>query len=446
MIHRTLVLTVAAIAVLGGCKRYTYTVNLKPVPTGLERSLSMDRGTVQSGSRTPKRTVTTTIGGMFAGAEPADIGGAGSYTTYPTSLGTLHVYIERFRGDDDLAGQWERQQAAIDTAVDLLLTWIDAKLASEQGADKLRAFVDHGFRRDLKNAGLYARLVLEQLRPRPDEHPEGEEARRRSETVLAEFCARLAQYAIEHGYFTPAQVPELLSASEGVDDHGRALMSSIRRLMLRRMGRDEGDPSFMPAGLADTESWNIAFRAHIKESAAASNRLAAWAAAAESGLQQRELDEQLQHLGIAAIRVQLMLPFDELALGLQCSERPFATNGAWDDAGKRVSWTGAMETEKKDADGLPLLAYAVWSTPNVEVQTKHFGSAALHEQRLATYCLWRNRLSAPEAEQWEGFVGKLTPGPELAGQLGAFRFSGHEADEKPASGVAAIMESLNRAD
>ena len=40
--------------------------------------------------------------GKFSGQTPGDVGGAGSYTHFPSKLGTLCVYVERFRGDDDL--------------------------------------------------------------------------------------------------------------------------------------------------------------------------------------------------------------------------------------------------------------------------------------------------------------------------------------------------------
>src|SRR4051812_34240033 len=40
--------------------------------------------------------------GVFAGALPSDVGGAGSYKNVVTSLGSAGCYLERFRGCDDL--------------------------------------------------------------------------------------------------------------------------------------------------------------------------------------------------------------------------------------------------------------------------------------------------------------------------------------------------------
>ena len=52
--------------------------------------------------------------GEFSGAMPGDVNGAGSYTNYATSLGSAGFYVERFRGNDDLASQQKRRLAAAD--------------------------------------------------------------------------------------------------------------------------------------------------------------------------------------------------------------------------------------------------------------------------------------------------------------------------------------------
>src|SRR5208337_4469328 len=93
--------------------------------------------------------------GDFSGQLPNDVGGVGSYTNLTTSLGEVGFYLERFRGNDDLATQTARRFREADQLVDLLIGWTQSELGRERGYKKLRKFLDEDCRRDIKNGGLY---------------------------------------------------------------------------------------------------------------------------------------------------------------------------------------------------------------------------------------------------------------------------------------------------
>ena len=93
--------------------------------------------------------------GEFTNELPADVGGAGAYTHLTNSLGEAGFYVERFRGNDDLAGMTERRFKAADQLADLFIGWSRMELGQEPGYDQLHQFLDADFRRDLKNLGAY---------------------------------------------------------------------------------------------------------------------------------------------------------------------------------------------------------------------------------------------------------------------------------------------------
>ena len=143
--------------------------------------------------------------------------------------------------------------------------------------------------------------------------------------------------------------------------------------------------------------------------------------------------------------IPLLTNHDEVDLRLSCTEKPFATNGVWDETAKRVSWDGVIEVDAKDAVGLPLLAYAAWCDPDRAEQLAHFGASALSAESLGTYCLWRLALSEQEAAQWDAFLARIRPAEDAEARVRAFRFAGHETEESAPTGARAIADALARA-
>src|SRR6185295_20380160 len=158
-----------------------YTVELKPAARGVERTLTFYRADGSGSNDVPNYqgfpsnelaaiTQVYPAGavkadgerhvakGEFAGAMPQDVGGAGVYTNYVTSLGESGFYSERFRGNDDMAARTLKQYHAADQLADLAMGWAKQQFGKERGYKKLNRFLDEDLRRDLKNAGHYFQL------------------------------------------------------------------------------------------------------------------------------------------------------------------------------------------------------------------------------------------------------------------------------------------------
>ncbi len=121
------VLLAALTLFVTGCPHNDYTVQLEPQGQSIDRTLIFYRadGTnattglpnYQSFDAAELADITAQysvnsltndgarhiIHGRFSDRLPADVGGAGTYTNLATSLGNAGFYMERFRGDDDLA-------------------------------------------------------------------------------------------------------------------------------------------------------------------------------------------------------------------------------------------------------------------------------------------------------------------------------------------------------
>ena len=77
----------------------------------------------------------------FPERTPDDVGGAGYCRCWPSSLGSLGVYVERFRGSDDQAAEVEKRLQAADRLVALLRDWLETRLGRAADWDRLRAFL-----------------------------------------------------------------------------------------------------------------------------------------------------------------------------------------------------------------------------------------------------------------------------------------------------------------
>jgi hypothetical protein len=440
-------LTAAVCLAAAGCKQNTYTVTMEPVPAGMKRTLAWQREPTQKGQSaqaipeaelkrvarlydaTPPDSPTSsaTFSGTFAEALPADIGGRGWYATYPTSLGTLHAYMERFRGEPDLMSQWERRWRAIDAAVDVVLTWIDASLKGEAGAKRLRTFVDGDFRRDLKNAQLQVWLALE----RAETLATADESRRAATRAGLDDGVRLAPFLIERGYLTPKEAPALAWAIQHMDqDDEAALWDWARRQIVARMDRAGLDAVAAPP-LSNASALSESFLSHLRTSAAARGRLEAWEK--ETGSQQEDPEAKFGALLAAAFAPGLLRDYDEVSVGLAAPVAPFMTNGTWTAEAQRVSWRTSIECKPEDAAGSPPLCYAFWTEPSPETQTAHFGRVFLTGEPLAIYCFWRAGLPRGQAERWDTLLESMRPNTDAEAQIEPFRSE---------SGPAALLEAL----
>jgi len=434
-LSKCLPFVLAAIAiVVTGCPHDEYIVELKPQGNSVERTLvfyradgvntntglphyqPFDAGELAAiTSLYPAQGLTNDGGryvarGEFTNEMPDDVGGAGAYTNLTTSLGEAGFYVERFRGNDNLAGMSERRFKAADRLADLFVGWSRMELGRERGYDTLRQFLDVDFRRDLKNLGEYgwAGQLASGYKTNADE----------------EFIVRFGQYLVERGYFTIREFPGLFRAVSG--DDPQALLRRIQRLVARKMEVPETQP--VPASLAflaDETTMEKSFDKYLAGTAQYRAKLKQWKAdkKLKPDAKQPEPSEVANDAVGNLIVFDLFGQPDHLAVRLSLPSSPVHSNGRWDEALKQVVWETDIE-DRTNASHFPFFCYASWAQADPEYQKEHFGRVILTGDELTQYCLWRSSQDKPAGDQWDAFMASLQPGSGLVERLDAFRFSG----------------------
>ncbi len=434
-LYKYLPLFAAALAfVLTGCPRNQYIVQLKPQGDRIERTLIFyceDGVNAKTGTPNYKAfdaAELTAIAalypaqgltnegerhiarGVFTNELPQDVGGAGAYTNLVTSLGTAGFYVERFRGNDDLAGMTEQRFRAADRLADLFLGWSQMELGREPGYDKLRRFLDMDFRRDLKNVGEY--------------WWEGQLVNNYKTNAGEEFTVRFGQYLLERGYFKLGETPELFRDASANDS--QAMMRRIQRLVAEKMGLSETEP--VPASLAflaDEATMEKSFEKYLAGTDFYRAKLKQWE-------EDKKLEPDIKSPDpseVADDAIGILVGFDlfgkpdRLAVRLSLPAAPVHSNGRWDETLKQVVWETDIE-DRTNASHFPFFCYANWVQPDKPVQKKHFGRVILTGETLTRYCLWRSSLDAQRGGQWDAFLAGLQPGSGLKEKLDGFRFPG----------------------
>jgi hypothetical protein len=423
--------------VVTGCPYNQYIVELKPQGNVIERTLVFyceDGVKTNTGSPNyrsfdtdelaaitslyPAQGLTNEGGryvarGEFTNELPADVGGAGAYTNLTTSLGELSFYVERFRGNDDLAGMTERRFKAADRLADLFVGWSRMELGREPGYGKLRQFLDVDFRRDLKNLSAY--------------WWEGQLAGGYKTNADEEFIVRFGQYLLERGYFTIGEIPALFRDASG--DDPQALLHQIQRLVARKMGVPDTEP--VPASLAflaNETAMEKSFDKYLAGTTQYRSKLKQWKEdkKLKPGTKQPEPSEVASDAVGNLIEFDLFGQPDHLAIRLSLPSSPVHSNGRWDEAFKQVTWETDIES-RTNAYHLPFSCYASWARADQEYQKEHFGKVVVTGDELTQYCLWRSSQDKQDGNEWDAFVASLQPGSNLVKRLDAFRFPSEPA-------------------
>jgi hypothetical protein len=355
--------------------------------------------------------------GTFDRDTPQDVGGSGSLTEWETSLGRTSLYIERFRGNDDLAAGLEARRAAADELADALIAWFRAELGEQEAFVRVRAFFDESLRKDLHNVAAYAwaAAAVEDVTATDAHH--------------FEMLVRAGQYFVERGYLQIDEVPELVRAIEQ-SDRAR-LVVFLRRVLLTKLGLPKQETAW--DFLSDPDRIQESLNEHLQQ--------------ARGYLQyceqrgQEDRPPPAEYVGELCVRIvglDLFASGDELKVTFRCPTPPYRTNGAWSEDERAVVWTARIpEFGVTTLRALPPLLFAFWSVPDEAFQTAHFGMVVLRDEPLAHYCMWRRALTGQEATEWDDFVAKLQPGETLPDRLGQFRFSSDPpptpANESPPS-------------
>jgi len=433
-------------ALLTGCPHNDYTVELKPTAQGVERTLTfyrVDGGNFETFPTNELAAIAKVypahaliseggtnhvVRGEFNGAMPQDVGGAGAYTNYVTSLGESGFYSERFRGEDDLAGRKLKQFKAADQLTDLVLGWTKAEFGHEQGYQNLRRFLDQDFRGDLKNAGQY----FQTWNAGDKSGTNGGE----------EFVVRYCQYLCERGYLKLADVPRLTVLPNGTE--GDALMLSlVQRVVAEKMAVAGTNGMAKSLAILTNEaglekSWNRylaqteLYRVKSKE----------WQAKLKSDpkLSEPKPEEVANELFMATLGISSGFGSepDHLTVKLRLKHEPDHSNGRWQDG--QVVWDTDLSVDR----ALPVLCYASWNSPEETFQNEHFGRVLLQGDDLLKYSLWRSGLNVAEGQEWDGLVASLQPGDSLPGKIEAFHKATAAAEDRWATGRHLLMDELKK--
>ncbi|MEI7729022.1 MAG: hypothetical protein WCO56_05605 [Verrucomicrobiota bacterium] len=407
-----------------GCPHEEYTVELQPQGELIQRMLSCrrvdndgnDTKTVEFPADELNRLKAIfpnyrydagkdwhVFDGVFSDQLPNDVGGAGQYRHFHTSLGSFSTYLERVRGLDDLHGRLELRLKATDQVATLITEWLQSELGQAKGFQALKQFLDGPFRKDLKNLNLYLLQVAL--------------SGKKETNALATLTARSVQYAIEHGYVHGEQAPMLLASLLEVDEE--AWIKLLRACLADKLG-EPVKQAFLKDQKAAVESWK-AFLAKTKYYEQYAKR---WEKehAGEADAKTPTPEEAFGKLGEEAIDFSLGGGDDKLTVKLSLPVEPLQSNGAWDPDKNLVSWEA--EIESKTPVQLPVICYAAWVQPDVTAQKAHFGKMVLAGDALAKYAVWRANLPAAQGAEWDKFLGGLAPGKNLEQRLDDFKFTG----------------------
>jgi hypothetical protein len=108
---------------------------------------------------------------------------------------------------------------------------------------------------------------------------------------------------------------------------------------------------------------------------------------------------------------------DHLIVRLALPNMPYRTNGKWKDG--LVTWDADLGVDR----ALPMICYAIWSHPDADFQTMHFGRVILEGDELTQYCAWRNCLDDKTTRDWELFLTGLKPGENIKARIESFAAS-----------------------
>jgi hypothetical protein len=417
------------------------------------------------GSEAPKiKGQRASFVGAFSGALPHDVGGDGHYVHWESPLGSVSVYVERFRGNDDLAAVLEARRKSVDRIVDLVIGWFDSELHDASDWPALRKFLDVTFRRDLQNLSLYGWLAG--VRPE-------------SESKNSEIAFRVIQYLVERHYASYEDAPTLLREFSGLNERNesQSFLARIRRLLLARAqapadGQLAQRLGFLKDATSAWASWRHYFQttpfyqrelAEFRRRKEEEERQRAKAAepTANAGVPKREhlvvaidLQEFERDLYLESFNAFLDLNTGDsirVQSSLETPREPFWTNGKYNAKERRVEWSQRIPEVGQSSNKLsrewPGFCCAAWDDPNEQAQKQLLGAAGITRDRLLNYNLWYEGLSSREKQDWDTFLPTVRGDAKYADRLKAFAFfdepGGRKGSERLASdGANAVLQVL----
>ena len=362
--------------------------------------------------------------GRFGPKMPSDVGGSGDYHFTSTSLGTAAIYVERFRGGDDVEAHIDDRRRASDELTDLLIGWFQSEIGRDPNFVRIRAFLDREFRHDLRNLSHYWAMA------RASTHQQA--------AINQEYWARAAMYLVEHGYFRVEEVPAAVHV-ESTNDTVQQVRFVIDLISRKISPENQPSVSKSLAFLTDTARAETSLDAYLRTTPQFRRREQTWRRAQAANPAAPPPDPKDIVLELVArlfFGLDWISQNDELRVALAVPLQPFATNGTYLSASNQVVWTASLGHGTE----LPALAYAAWSVPNVAFQETHFGDIALTGEDLANYVAWYTGLDPTQRAEWDAFVSALEPGPGLSEVVRGFAFT--QPRGEPPAGAPAVQANV----
>lgn len=361
--------------------------------------------------------------GGFGAELPNDIGGAGRYFNFDSTLGSAWAYGERIRGNDDQVGVLQEQFAAIDTLADLAAQYVGARLGDSDDSKKLQNFIRQPAAKDFKNICLQIKTAADaKVALTPTTLPS-------RDVPLMEVPARAALYLAERDYFTPADAQAVASV---VVDWSHLDANEVFQLLgpvLHRLGEKKigVTAKFVDQATEVVRDPNLgaSFQAFVEKTPA----FAAWAKTQKDPNDPNKVvggRDYVGDLGKQATGIDDLLNFgpdDRAEYTIKCTTQPIATNGEFDANLPGVRWAFPLNKSMRQP---PIVLFAVAATADAKFQTAHFGRVLLTDKDLLGYCMWRRGLTAAEGKQWDDFVAAFKPTDD-PNKFRDFHFAGRPA-------------------
>lgn len=390
-----------------------------------------------------------TFEGRFPSELPSDVGGRGEFVEWNSEFGAARIYVERFRGDDDLVRSLALRRDTLDRLVDLLTAWCDKTWADQAERAALHEFLDKELRHDLLNLVFYVKVA--ELTPGADDvRPDSEQL----DLHRPEFepLVRAGQYLLERDYLTLENLPAWSRAFQSTPppDARRDFLQLLQNVVRKKIGLPADQP--LPPSLAllgDPARLSKSLNDFLRDTDEYRAKLAAWEQMPLEGRPELppEAIEVLAELAAASFGFDTLFErVDTIHSTLSVDHRPLATNGNWDESQRRIVWTKRIPNGKQAAGLAPGLAYACWASPDEAAQAKRLGASRLVGHRLLQYCLWRKSLTPAESRQWSKFVETWTGQDDLVERIDQFRFDGEEDSEDRPSRSNTVLELFNSGD
>lgn len=307
----------------------------------------------------------TTFENEFTRETPKGVGGAGYFLNWESNFGSTTLYLERFRGSDDFYTQLESRRKSVDKFVDHLIAWIEKEAKDFDRVQQFKNTVDTTLRKDLQNTSIY----FWHMQTAPS-------------ATNGDSLERLALYLMERGWFTPEQLPELVSPIGNGDEFAEEVFGRVVDYLCRESGIDRKLLETQVPVLANGKESMNSFQKFLE---------------AKGG----DWFELLDLNSDANVDIDFDSPVE-----------PLTTNGKWDAPTRKISWEFSVSSRDNTVSPADL-CFAFWCKPDEAAQIRRFGKVIFEEYDLVRYCSWYEQLGEADQAKWQEILLMIKPGNRL---------------------------------